>query len=317
MNTIYPNISALSIENEILAQDPISEVNAYIEKGKWCCSMLPLPLLGCVAVGGTGFALWTGFGTAPLQAASIANIIFDGYAVASSVFSGGCYYYNLPNRSFEKNVEEQIGANAELEKVEGDIASSIDVFRQENERLKLTLKETEEKSGSLKNELDAKTTHLTELSNQLDTTLQQLNLVKDDFGKANSAIRDAKQLIINMQTLSKTMGENIKASSVAADLLKVNTNELKHENDGFNTENSALSDLLKNYSEIISDEHKQFSLLINTFEDLKKGSQSLKNESQNFSDNEKTLEKDLDQDIKNMAHMEKLKKELEEFNKEF
>lgn len=311
--TTYPSIEAPTIQDGIKRDEGIK---GYIEKGKWCCRILPLPILGCFTFGGAGLAFWSGLGVGGVYSAlNIYSIAFGGCTALCPIFIGGCYYQNMPNRSFEKNVEVQLDANIQLEKVEGDLGSTISTLHIENEQLKTVLKEANEKGISLENELDLKSTHLLQLTDELKVTLQQLDQIKDDFAKADTAILDAKKLINNMVVLSQKMKENIKSSKVALNLFKENNQDLKKEIKDFDGENIELTELLKNYSEIIIEEHKQFQLLMNICDDLKNNTQNLKSTVKTFSDDENEFSDDIDRDEKNTIHLEDLVKHLEELNK--
>lgn len=311
--TTYPSIEAPTIQKGI---KPNVGMKSYIENGKWCCSILPLPILGCFSFGGAGLALWSGLGVGGVYSALNAySIAFGGCSALCPIFIGGCYYHNMPKRSFEKNVEVQLDANIKLEKVENDLSLTVKTLHDENEQLKNVLNEANEKGISLKNELDLKSIHLLKLTEELKITLQQLDQIKDDFGKADSAILDAKKLIINMVLLSQKMNENIKTSNIALNQFKDENIELKSEIKNFDAKNVELAELLKNYSEIVVEEHKQFQLLMNMCEELKNNTKNLQNSVQAFSDDENEFSDDIDRDEKNTIHLQDLLKQLEVLNK--
>ena len=311
--TTYPSIEAPTIQKGI---KPNVGMKSYIENGKWCCSILPLPILGCFSFGGAGLALWSGLGVGGVYSALNAySVAFGGCSALCPIFIGGCYYHNMPKRSFEKNVEVQLDANIKLEKVENDLSLTVKTLHDENEQLKNVLNEANEKGISLKNELDLKSIHLLKLTEELKITLQQLDQIKDDFGKADSAILDAKKLIINMVLLSQKMNENIKTSNIALNQFKDENIELKSEIKNFDVKNVELAELLKNYSEIVVEEHKQFQLLMNMCEELKNNTKNLQNSVQAFSDDEDEFSDDIDRDEKNTIHLQDLLKQLEVLNK--
>ena len=310
--TAYPSIEAPIIQEGI---KPNVGMKSYIERGKWCCSILPIPILGCFSFGGAGLALWSGLGVGGVYSALNAySIAFGGCSALCPIFIGGCYYHNMPNRSFEKNVEVQLDANIKLEKVENDLSLTVKSFHDENEQLKNVLNEANEKGISLKNELDLKSTHLLQLTEELKITLQQLDQIKDDFEKADTAIFNAKKLILNMVVLSQKMNENIKTSKVALNLFKDENIDLKKEIKNFDAKNVELAELINNYSEIVLKEHKQFQLLMNLCEDLKNNTQNLKNSVKTFSDDENEFSDDIDRDEKNTTHLQDLVKQLEALN---
>lgn len=212
-------------------------------------------------------------------------------------------------------MEVQLDANIKLEKVENDLSLTVKTLHDENEQLKNVLNEANEKGISLKNELDLKSIHLLKLTEELKITLQQLDQIKDDFGKADSAILDAKKLIINMVLLSQKMNENIKTSNIALNQFKDENIELKSEIKNFDVKNVELAELLKNYSEIVVEEHKQFQLLMNMCEELKNNTKNLQNSVQAFSDDEDEFSDDIDRDEKNTIHLQDLLKQLEVLNK--
>ncbi len=311
--TTYPSIEAPNIQEGI---KPNVGMKSYMEKGKWCCSILPLPILGCFSLGGAGLALWSGLGVGGVYSALNAySIAFGGCSALCPIFIGGCYYHNMPNRSFEKNVEVQLDANIKLENVENELSLTVKKLHDENEQLKNVLNESNEKGISLKNELDQKSTHLQQLTEELKITLQQLDQIKKDFEKADIALLDAKKLIVNMVVLSQKMNENIKTSKVALNQFKDENIELKNEIKTFDAENVELAELLKSYSEIVVEEHKQFQLLMNMCDELKNNTTNLQNSVQAFSDDENELSDDIDRDEKNTIHLQELLKQLEVLNK--
>lgn len=309
----YPSIEAPTMQEGI---KPNAGMKSYLEKGKWCCSILPLPILGLFSCGGAGLALWSGLGVGGVYSALNAySIAFGGCSALCPVFIGGCYYHNMPKNSFEKNVEVQLDANIKLEKVENDLSLTVKTLHDENEQLKNVLNEANEKGISLKNELDLKSTHLLQLTEELKITLKQLDQIKEDFGKADTVIFDAKKLINDMVVLSQKMRENIKTSKVALNLFKDQNSELKSEIKNFDAQNVELAELLKNYSEIVVEEHKQFQLLLNMCEVLKSNIKNLQNNVQEFSEDENEFSEDIDRDEKNTTHLQDLLKQLELLNK--
>lgn len=303
--------------------EPVVEPHApnqrsYLQRAERCCMFTPFLCCGALTCGGTGFAFATAFGTAgALTNVAMGQIAFDAFAALFGVGGAGGYWYIMPKRLFEENIEEQRNANNELKTTLSHVDQSIDTFHQNNIDLQKTLDVTDVTVKNLKEELQLKTTQLLELSEILKSTLNELNATKEDFKQADTTINDAKVIIASMIDMSKKIKKDIKTSKVAVDLFKDYNQVLAKEVKGIDLENKKLSDLLTGYSKIVENEHTQFSLLLKACEEMNETCQTLKKELDEFTQDGKDFSEDITRDVNNTSKLEDLQKQLENINNQF
>lgn len=302
--------------------EPVAEAlnhgnhRSFLQKTERCCMYTPFLCCGALTCGGTGFAFATAFGGGALTNVAMGQIAFDVYAALFGIGGAGGYWYIMPKRLFEEDIEEQKNANNELKTTLSNVDHSIDTFHQNNIDLKKTLEETDVTIKNLKDELGSKTTQLLELSDILKSTLKELNAIKDDFSQADTTISDAKVIIASMIDMSKKIKKDIKTSKVAVDLFKDCNQVLAKEVKDVDLENKKLSELLTSYSKIVVEEHTQFGLLMNACDELNITCQTLKKELDEFTADGKGFSEDITRGVNNTSKLEILEKQLENLNKE-
>lgn len=299
---------------EPVAVPHVPNHRSYLQRAERCCMFTPFLCCGALTCGGTGFAFATAFGGGALTNVAMGQIAFDVYAALFGIGGAGGYWYIMPKRLFEENIEEQRNANNELKTTLGQVDTSIDTFHQNNSDLKKTLDETDVTIKNLKEELQLKTNELLELSEILKSTLNELNAIKEDFTQADATINDAKVIIASMIDMSKKIKKDIKTSKVAVDLFKDYNQVLNKEVKDIDLENKKLSDLLTGYSKIVEKEHTQFSLLIKACDEMNLTCQTLKKELDEFTQDGKDFSDDINRDAKNTSKLEDLQKQLENIN---
>jgi chromosome segregation ATPase len=310
MNPLSSPVGAPSPETLIAPR------RSYLDNVTRCCVLLPIPLLGLVGCGSGGFPFILAFGGNTLQASGYVAVAWSAAVSAASFFSCGCYYKNLPERSLEENLQKQDDANQDLKVIVNDVDINVQALHLENDRLKMTLAEADVAIKSLKNELLVKDVNLGKLFEQLNATLKQLDVEKEDSIKMQATITDAKKLIASMIDMSKAIQSNIKTSKVALELFKGCNSSLDKDIKKLDFEKQELSELLKSYSQIVNEEHTQFGLLLNACDRFDQTCKDLKKELDEFTTDGQQFSENVDRDIKNTKRLEALTKQLADLTKE-
>ncbi|HRD54899.1 MAG TPA: hypothetical protein PLC42_00730, partial [Parachlamydiaceae bacterium] len=162
------------------------------------CIWLPIPCLGLTALGGIGFGFSALFATSSSTSVVAATVTTQGSALASaafdfsvtlvSLFSCGCYYKNMSQKSFEENVKRQGVENAKLSDLEKEIDKSVDALTLKNKELTESLRQAEEKAKLLIGELDQKATELLKSNDALKQTANQLDVIQKEFITAKKSL---------------------------------------------------------------------------------------------------------------------------------
>ncbi len=285
----------------------------------------PIPVLGCMALGGAGFGLATAFGqpvvtvaagttAAVLKGVNVANIAFDVFVVLGSLFACGCYYHIMPEWSFEQNVEKQTKANVDASEIEEEVKKNVISYDKENDQVDKTLVLAYEKIELLKKALEENKSSNIKLSDEFKSTVDELNLLKVEFTKVEQALGDAKAVVVSMIDMSKRMKSNIKSSKVVFSLFQDNNQKLDTEIKNLKVEKLELSQLLNGYSKVVNEEHAQFNFLLKVYEDLNNTCIELKKSIAELSKMEDKMEADVKRDSENTTKFENLEKKLEDLN---
>lgn len=284
-----------------------------IDTSKKMLKWLPIPCLGLAALGGTGFgfsALFATSSTVTLQASAIASAAFDFSVVVISLFSCGCYYKNMPEKTFEENVKRQEKENIILGDLEKEIDISVDTIALKNKQLEYALKEAEEKAKALKEQLDKNVEHLLKSNGDLDKSIVSFEKIQKDFIKSKAALSEAKDLVTSLMKLSLVMKEDLKTSKVIVEMLSKENQGFKKEVASIDHENLELASLLKQYGQVIASEHTQFLYLTDAYQKLDNFYQELKNEVETLSKHSQQISLDISQDKLNIAQLQGLANRL-------
>jgi len=302
----------------------VQESESCLDFGKRACILLPIPLLALDALGGCGFAFATAFGSstatatatatatgASLSSAAIANIAYDGFSTLTALFACGCYYYNLPEKTFEENVKRQARANLQLEKIETEVDGSISKFAVENQQLRNQLQIMEEKMRELELALKTNGDDLVARSNELKEITRKLDETKSGFKIAHETVNGAKELVVSMMGLSQKMQKNVKSSKVALQIFQQNNHDLDDKLKRFDLENVKLTDLLGEYSKIVKEEHIAFQQLAEVCDKLNATCERLQREVAELSKDSKQIASDVQIEMNNTKQLEILEDKLE------
>jgi chromosome segregation ATPase len=287
-----------------------------LDTAKSCCVLFPIPLLGCIGLGSGGFPFILAFGGNTLGASGYVAVAWSAAVSAASFFSCGCYYKNLPERSFEKNLNRQDDANREMHTIVKGLDASTEKIHVENERLKKTVDDLKLENQLLLDQVKKTDANVVTLSLKLDTSLKQLKTDNDNAEKMQAAITDAKKIISSMVDASKAIQRNVKSSHVALKLFQDNNRTLEKHIGSLDFEKQELSELLKGYSKIVKEEHTQLATLVTTCDQFNKTCKELKKELDEFTADGKDFARNVDRDAKNTEKLEVIAGKLKELSKE-